>query len=808
MAHDDSDWTHWGNFKNSQKSGLAEKLFDFLISFSIVMIFLDIVFFYTKFTFQGIAFEKQVGFLFWVLIALIAWAAKSVASGEMKIRRTPLDIPIAIFWLACFLSTIFSVDKFQSLWGFSGNPAHGLMNITASIVLYYVIMSNFSVSRLRLALGTFIFSGLLIIIKEILEINKILDPQNISFFAGPRLASYLAMDSIGSTTGVSIFISTLILVLVAVFIKVKSSEIGKAKKFLLESFFLLMIFASLYLLLALYQFVPWIGIVIGLGFFLIYIFSRSILIKKGLSWLPILVCVSILAIMLLGNAVVSDFKIVKTQLPAEIGLNHQLSWEIAKKALAENFFLGSGPATYGYNFSLHKPQDFNLNALYNLRFNEGSGILWEMLPTLGILGTLSYILLAISFLSVGLYLLGRKNNRNKIYSLGLMSAVIVIFVDSFFVRLDVSITILGILLAIFALGAALMENDAEEKFLKFSLKASQKYALISAIVFLTVSAGSVFLCVFLIKIYVADIFAGMAKKQSNVSRETSIKIVEKAIALNNNEGKYYVFEGRQYMELANSEFLKGENADKNLFGKYLDSAIVFAAKGKELMPKDIAAVESFALTMENRSLYSSQFFDQAISAYNDALALEPHNALYFLKIGKMQAMQAALEKDENARKALIGKAKDWFQKAADEKNNLAEAQFQLGSMQQILGEKDSAILSLQKAITIDNTNVDYFLMLANAYQSRGADGDYENAENIYKNVISARGNDINIYLGLGLLYEKTKRFSEAAAQYETALKLLPDGNGEARNKIQKMIDNARNGIENTVKNIDEASMQN
>ena len=808
MAHGDSSWKHWGNFKNSQKSSLAEKFFDFLISFSISMIFLGLVFFSTGITFQGVVFDKQIGFFFWILLALIAWAAKSVAAGEMKIRRTPLDIPIAIFWLACFLSTIFSIDKFQSLWGFSGNPTHGLMNITASIVLYYIIMSNLSVSRLRFALGTFIFSGLLIITKEILEINKILDPQNISFFAGPRLVSYLTTDSVGSVPAVAIFISTLIIVLAAVFIKVKSSEIGKTKKFLLESFFLLMIVASLYLLLALYQFVPWIGISIGLGFFLIYIFSRSISIKKGLPWLPILVCVSILAIMLLGNAVVSNFKIVKTQLPAEIGLNHQLSWEIAKKALAENFFLGSGPATYGYNFSLHKPQDFNLNALYNLRFKEGSGILWEMLPTLGILGTLAYILLAISFLSVGLYLLSRKNNRNKIYSLGLMAAVIVIFVDSFFVRLDVSITILGILLAIFALGSALMENDAEERFLKFSLKASQKYALISALVFLAVSAGSIFLCVFLVKIYVADIFAGIAERQSNVSRETSIKIIEKAIALNSNEGKYYVFEGRQYMELANSEFLKGENADKNLFGKYLESAIVFTAKGKELMSKDIAAVEAFALVMENRSLYSSQFFQQTIDAYNEALALEPHNAVYFLKIGKMQAMQAALEKDENARKALIGKAKDWFQKAADEKNNLAEAQFQLGSMQQILEEKDDAILSLQKAIMLDNTNADYFLMLASAYQSRGADGDYENAENIYKNVISARGNDINIYLGLGLLYEKTKRFSEAAAQYETALKLLPDGKSEARNKIQKMIDNAKKGIENTAENIKEITEQN
>ncbi len=389
-----------------------------------------------------------------------------------------------------------------------------------------------------------------------------------------------------------------------------------------------------------------------------------------------------------------------------------------------------------------------------------------------------------------------------------MSVAILVFVEALFMQLDVSIKMLGIVFAVFALGTALKENDAEEKYLKFSFRASQKHSLLSACVLLSIIAGSIFLCSFMIKIYVADIFAGAAERQSNVSRETSIKMIEKAINLNSNEGKYYTFAGQQYMELANSEFFKKENANKNLLGKYLNSAIDFTAEGKALMPKDIAAVESSAFVMENRSIYSSQFFQQTIDAYNEALALEPHNAVYFLKIGKMQAMQAALEKDENAKKALLGEAKGWFQKAADEKNNLAEAQFQLGSMQQILGEKDEAVLSLQKAVMLDNTNVNYFLMLANAYGSRGADGDYKNAENIYKNIISAQGNDINTYLGSGLLYEKMKRFSEAAAQYEMTLKLLPDGNSEARNRIQKMIDNTRNEIENTAENIKENIIRN
>ncbi|HRY82341.1 MAG TPA: tetratricopeptide repeat protein [Candidatus Moranbacteria bacterium] len=221
------------------------------------------------------------------------------------------------------------------------------------------------------------------------------------------------------------------------------------------------------------------------------------------------------------------------------------------------------------------------------------------------------------------------------------------------------------------------------------------------------------------------------------------------------------------------------------------------------MPKDVVALEAFAQALENKALYFPQFSQTAVDAFNDALALEPHNALYFLEIGKVRVREASLEKDEAKKKTLILEAKDWFQKSIDKKDNLAEGYFQLGVAQQLLGEKNEAILSLQKAIILDNTKSDYFLVLANIYQSRGAENDYKIAEDIYKKIISAQGNEPNIYLNLGLLYEKMKRFDDALEQYKKVLNLLPEKNLDAKNKIQKMIDNAGQGIENTVENTKE-----
>ena len=81
------------------------------------MLFLGVPLFFTGLTFQGLAFEKQIYFYFWLLLALVVWATKGVIAGEMKIRRTPLDIPILAFWLTYLLATIFSPGPLAQLLG-------------------------------------------------------------------------------------------------------------------------------------------------------------------------------------------------------------------------------------------------------------------------------------------------------------------------------------------------------------------------------------------------------------------------------------------------------------------------------------------------------------------------------------------------------------------------------------------------------------------------------------------------------------------------------------------------------------------
>ncbi|MDP2649475.1 MAG: O-antigen ligase family protein [bacterium] len=89
-------------------------------------------------------FELNKMWLTFGLTILIAfsWTAKSIVNKELKIQRTPLDIPIILFLLSQIISTIFSLDFHVSVWGYYSRFNGGLLSILSYIFLYYAFVSN------------------------------------------------------------------------------------------------------------------------------------------------------------------------------------------------------------------------------------------------------------------------------------------------------------------------------------------------------------------------------------------------------------------------------------------------------------------------------------------------------------------------------------------------------------------------------------------------------------------------------------------------------------------------------------------
>jgi tetratricopeptide (TPR) repeat protein len=780
----------------TKKQRLIVRVLDAVIDISLFMLFFGLPLFFTGLTFQGISFEKQIYFYFWILLALVVWAIKGVVQGEMKIRKTSLDIIIIVFLLASIVSTIFSVDRWHSFWGYFGDPSRGLANIIAIVIAYYLIASHFEKRKIKWYLGALIVANFISTIWVILVVMKI-------DFLSQKISQFAPLNLTGSFSGLVVFLSLMLPLLVMAVFKIRQMEKKNILKNFVTTFLLITILLNLFLLLVIYAFISWTGwiaILLGMALFLIYILSE--IIKTGNSswnWLPMAVFVVAIVFLMGGQSI----NLARITLPAEVSLNYPISWDIAKESLKSNFFLGSGPATYGYDFSLYHPKEFNLSYLYALRFYQGTGAFFETLSTLGAVGTLLLLILIFSYLSLGVYILARDKEKDKIYSLGFFSSSLIFLISLFTVRIDSAVLIIGSLIGIISLAMLLNESGAKEKYLNLSLKASPKFALTFAFIFMVISASVIFLFIFIGKVYSSDIYAGLAgrSQQANIG---SVDKMQKAIMLYDKEAKYYSQLAQIYLILANNEALKGDKEkDVVLIQDNLNNSIVAATKAKELSDKDVSVGEVLAQVYENSGFYVKDSFTLAEENYKKALELEPHNPVYFLKLGQIKISQAALkstassEKGEDPeKKKLIEEARDLYKKSIDEKNNFDAGYFNLGLAEEALGNIDGAITNLEKAYVLDRSNINYAFNLGRLYQQRGKGDDNKSAEILFKNALSINDKEINTHFYLGLLYEKNGDKNKAIDEYQKVLDLIGDNNQETKDKVQKMIDNVKNGTGN------------
>ncbi len=71
--------------------------------------------FFTPLTTDGIVLPKQILLGGVVLLSLLLWGVKMLLDGQVRIRRTPFDIPVLLFGVALLLSSVFAIDKVNSL---------------------------------------------------------------------------------------------------------------------------------------------------------------------------------------------------------------------------------------------------------------------------------------------------------------------------------------------------------------------------------------------------------------------------------------------------------------------------------------------------------------------------------------------------------------------------------------------------------------------------------------------------------------------------------------------------------------------
>ncbi len=157
---------------------------DRIIIWGFHLLFFFVPLILTPWNYELFEYNKMMLTYAFTVIIVGAWAINVVAHQTMKrsnngtksqsgnaqpFLRTPFDIPIVLFLVSQILSTLFSIDRHVSLWGYYSRFNGGLISSISYVILYYVFVNNFRREQIKGLLITTLTSATLVSIYGVAE---------------------------------------------------------------------------------------------------------------------------------------------------------------------------------------------------------------------------------------------------------------------------------------------------------------------------------------------------------------------------------------------------------------------------------------------------------------------------------------------------------------------------------------------------------------------------------------------------------------------------------------------------------------
>ncbi|MDP2708456.1 MAG: hypothetical protein Q8O93_00165 [bacterium] len=782
----------------SKQQIATTKGLDYVIIGSIFLVFFLCPLFFTGLVAQNMGFEKTTLFYFLVLLGAVAWVTKAVIAGELNIKRTPLDWPIIGLIGVFIVSTVLSISQKDSLIGTYGSPTKSLAAIIVFAIFYYLVINNIDQKRIKLLFWAVVGSTSLIAVYSLLQL--------IGIFTLPLAATQaISFNPLGSLTGLTMYLVITLPLLVIGMAQISEIHPNLSNKIIIafiKTFLGLVILLSLFILSLLNGFTFWPAAIVGIVIVLMFLLSKIIKISSSNIVIPISTFLLLIILLVLGN-----FNIMSLNLPVEVSLSRKASFDIAKNSLKENPILGSGPSTFYYSFDKFKGADFNASPLWSARFDNASGQLFELAATTGALGVLAIAIIFLIALSICfITLIKVQKNDTQSILLSLFSSFIIVIIFGLLFAMNNSLVLVSMLISVLAVSMAIVNYPEKFKTLNLSFRASPKYALALAAIFLTLSAGVVILFTMGVKMYLADIYVRQSLKTSDIAQR--IDKINKAIALAPYQDVYYLNQANNYMSLANQEV--SGNGNQTVVENSLSLAIDSGKKALSISPNNASNNESMALIYENASFYVQGALEWAENLYNKAIELEPDSPTPYLRMALINMARANAEKDQSQKEYYINEAIKKYDEALAKKNDFDAAYYGKAIAYENLNKADESIDQLKQAVLLARDNADYRFELGRLFFNRGVaptglsqnasadittgeeagddlsvsgqtggttankNEDVTNAEQLFLSIIQANPNHANALYSLALLYQKTGETNNAKVVIGQLLKVVTD----------------------------------
>jgi len=632
-----------------------------------ILIFLMPILF-LPWTANVLEFNKQALLIVAVFVASFAWILRGLISGKINLDLSWIHIPVIVLFLIYLVSTIFSLWPYGSFWGWPQTTSESLLSLLGLLLFYFLLINVFEKKEIFYVLSFFVLSVLLATIYGILQFfGKFLIPIDFT-----KTNSF---STVGGMNNLGIFTASLLPLIVMALVQSK-------KKLYRVLFLSALIVLFTFLFLINFRITWWLVIA---GAVLLIAFGTQ---KRDVfdnRWL-------VLPMFFLAVALLLSFLRFQVpgipQAPLEIFLKHKPSFDIAWQALKEKPVLGTGPGTFIYNFSKYKDISFNQGAFWDSRFDWASSKALTVLGTVGILGTLAFLILIALFAFYGIRYLFRKKVQSSLvaaenqtsgdsnywlFGAGVFISFLVLTIGFFLYSSNISIDFLYFLM----LGSFVALFSERKK--EFILKPSSLITLGVTFVFTIVFIFGLGILILETQRYIASVsYLRGVKLLQNNQTDPAIKQMERSVRMAPGNDFYWRELSQLYLKEineVNKTDLPKEEKTKQI-QLYINSSVNSAKAATDTNPSNVSNWSVRGFVYQSLIGVVGGAADWAITCYDRAEELEPINP-YFPTQAGISFLGKAVVSSQEEKNELMQKAKEKFEKALELKPDYSPAKTQL-----------------------------------------------------------------------------------------------------------------------------------
>ncbi len=458
-------------------------MLDRIIFYSYGLLFFLVPLFWTPANFELFEYNKMMLTYGLTIIITGTWILKSLQDKRLIFNRTPLDIPLVLFLIANIISTILSIDRHTSIWGYYSRSNGGLLSTISYLLLYWGFVSNITQTQVLKLLKVGLAAGVVTSLWAISEHfgvspSCVILRQEFNDGCWVQDVRARVFATLGQPNWLAAYLEMLIFPCIY-FIQTSHSK-SQTIRYTLTAITLYLAFTFTFSRGAT------LGLIAGLAIFFGIIFwqNKNLVLdkKKGFDltkiW-PVIrlskitwVILAFLVINLIFGSALSRFQFTNlfTKSPSEINIQSPagttqlesggtesgkirlIVWQGALNIFRHYPFFGSGIETFAYSYYQFRPASHNLVSEWDFLYNKAHNEFLNYLATTGIIGFISYMTIILVFLIFSIryliYSKGQKSQdtKDKVLYTALLASYISYLVQNFF---SFSVVIIAIFFYLF-----------------------------------------------------------------------------------------------------------------------------------------------------------------------------------------------------------------------------------------------------------------------------------------------------------------------------------------------------------------------